>query len=63
MKNVASVFTPEEQLFIKEYGGVVLDDDKDYSDDELVSIYDAVTEDAPYTDVFESIVDKFANKL
>lgn len=59
MKNVAAVFTAEELLFIEKHSGEALSNDRDYSDDELLRIHEAITDNAPYDDLFESVVDKF----
>lgn len=59
MKNVAAVFTAKERAFIQEHTGVTLSNDRDYSDDELLRIHEAITDNAPYDDLFESVVDKF----
>lgn len=59
MKNIAAVFTAEELLFIEKYTGVMLENSRDYSDDELLDIHESITENAPIDDVFESVIDKF----
>jgi len=63
MRNVAAVFTAEELAFMKQHCGVVLSDERDYSDDDLLDIHEAITENAPLGDVLESIVDKFYDKF
>ncbi len=74
MKGVRSVFTEEELNFIKTYTGIEFSDDKDYSDDEIVDIYERLTDELPYDydddgypkkngRLFESIVDKFYDHL
>lgn len=59
MKNVAAFFSDEERSFIREYTGITLSDEKDYSDDELLQIHEAITDNAPMDAVFERIIDKF----
>lgn len=43
MKKVKSLFDDRQNLMLKEIG-VILSDDKDYTDDELDDIYDKITE-------------------
>lgn len=43
MKNIRTLYN-KEQLSMLESIGVNLDNDKDYSDDELINIYDEITE-------------------
>lgn len=70
MTGVRSVFTKEELDFMKTSLGLEFYDDKDYSDDELLEIYERITQDLPFeydSDgfpkksgwLFERIVDKF----
>ena len=70
MTKVRSVFTEEELKFMESTIGLVLTDDKDYSDDELDDMYWRITEELPHDydgegypletgKLFESIVDKF----
>lgn len=59
MKNAAAVFTAEELAFIEQHSGVALSNEREYSDDDLLAIHEAITESAPYNDTFESVVDKF----
>ena len=69
MTRVRSVFTEEELSFMESAVGLVLSDTKDYSDDEMLDIYDLITE-LPYAyddegtpleqgRLFESIMDKY----
>lgn len=48
MKGLASVFSPKEQKALQEYCGIILHDDKDYTDDEILEIYDLVCDTFPY---------------
>ena len=61
MKNVAAVFTAEELSFIEQHSGAALTDERDYSDDELLDIHQALCDNAPslVDPVFEQIIDKF----
>ena len=59
MKNVAAVFTAEELAFIEQHSGVSLSNEMEYSDDDLLAVHEAITENAPYGDLFESVIDKF----
>ncbi len=70
IKGVRSVFTLEELNFMKSTIGLDLSDSKDYSADELLEIYELITDELPYEyddegyplkagRLFESIVDKF----
>lgn len=43
MKNIRTLYN-EEQLAMLESIGINLDNDKDYSDDELINIYDEITD-------------------
>ena len=75
MKGVASVFTEKERDALAAYLGVILSDKVDYSFDELDSLHDAIMEQFPYEFdpvtgepkelalIFESIIDKFQDKL
>lgn len=70
MTGVRSVFDQEELDFIESSIGLVLSDTKDYTDDELLEIYDLITEELPCEFdeegyplktgwLFEHIIDKF----
>ena len=59
MKNVAAVFTAEELAFIEQHSGVSLSNGREYSDDDLLAVHEAIMENAPYGDLFESVIDKF----
>ncbi len=74
MKRVKSVFTAEELDFMKTNIGLELSDDKDYSTDELLDIYELILDELPHEydeegyplkagRLFESIVDKFYDYL
>lgn len=74
MTGVKSVFSLEEQSFMENTMGLHLSDTKDYSDDELLEIYDRITENLPHDydedgtpskngRLFESIIDKFIDNL
>lgn len=74
MTGVKSVFSPEELRFMERTIGLQLSDSKDYSSDELLDIYDRITEDLPYEydddgtpceggRLFESIIDKFIDNF
>lgn len=75
MKNIASLFSTEARKELKDHLGIELSEGHDYSDDELNSLYDAITDEFPYDydengnpgalgSTFESIIDVFAkNKL
>lgn len=74
MTGVKSVFSPEELNFMESTIGLQLSDTKDYSPDELLDIYDRITDDLPYEydedgtplesgRLFESIIDKFIDKF
>lgn len=64
-----------EQLSLLHSIGVDLDDEKDYSDDELLDIHDAITDNyltngfdkksnpTPISRVYEEIIDTFYDKL
>ena len=69
MKGVRSVFTTEELDFMENTVGLKLSDEKDYTTDELLEVYDQITE-LPYEyddegypleagRLFESIMDKY----
>lgn len=70
MTGVRSVFTDKELEFMENSIGLILSDNKDYSEDELDDIYLRITEGLPYSydkdgypletgELFERIVDKF----
>jgi hypothetical protein len=70
MIGLASIFTEEELEFMKNSIGLELSDTKDYSEDELMDIYEKICDELPmdfWPDgtpkrtgwLFESIVDKF----
>lgn len=63
MKNVAAAFTADELAYIKKHTGILLSDEKEYSDDDFLDIHKAITENAPYDDMFECVVDKFYDKF
>lgn len=74
MTGVKSVFSSEELDFMKSTIGIVLSDERDYSDDDLLELHDQITEDLPHDydsegnpldsgRLFESIVDKFYDKF
>lgn len=72
MKGIASRFTEEALEELKKQLDIVLDDDHDYSEDELSDLYDRITDDFPYAyandefgtplrmgQIFDDIVDVF----
>lgn len=69
MIGLASMFTVKEQQALQKYCGIVLNDDKDYTDDEILEIYELFCETFPHEYdskgrpmetalLFEHIVDK-----
>ena len=64
MTNVANAFTFRERLFIAQACGEELSNSKDYTDDELAAIREAVIENAPAeSELFESVIDKFYDEF
>ena len=75
MTGVASVFTEKERNALTAHMGVILSDSVDYSFDDLDSLHDNIMERFPYEFdpvtgepkelalLFESIIDKFQDKL
>ena len=75
MTGVASVFTEKERNALAVHMGVILSDSVDYSFDDLDSMHDDIMERFPYEFdpitgepkelalIFESIIDKFQDKL
>ena len=75
MTGVASIFTENERNALATHIGVILCDSVDYSFDELDSMHDDIMERFPYEFdpttgepkelalIFESIIDKFQDKL
>lgn len=75
MKGVASLFSSEARQALKDYLNIVLNDEYNYSKEELVSLYEKITDEFPYeygpsgepletAKIFESILDVFIkNKL
>ena len=72
MKGLASIFTEQERESLRVHCGLTLHDDKDYSRDELLDIYDLVCDTFPYEYdddgrplelgwIFEHIVDKLVD--
>ena len=72
MKGLASIFTEQEREALRVHCGLALHDDKDYSRDELLEIYDLVCDTFPYEYdddgyplelgwIFEHIVDKLVD--
>lgn len=72
MKGLASIFTEKEQKVLQEHCGLVLRDDKDYTSDEILEIYDLVCDTFPYEYdadgyplelgwIFERIIDKLVD--
>ena len=70
MKNVASMFTEEARAALEASLGVVLTDDRDYTEDELEDLYILITDDFPSEydpdgeplrmgQIFEDILDVF----
>ncbi|MCI1966870.1 MAG: hypothetical protein LKJ17_12180 [Oscillospiraceae bacterium] len=75
MKNLKGRFSNEELEELKKIG-VVFDSEHDYSEDELLTIHEKITDDFPYEynsdhegqpkrlgRIFESIIDKFSDDL
>lgn len=74
MIGVKSLFTEAERKFMKDKIGVEFSDSKDYSEDELMEIYELILEKLPYeydSDgrpqeagwLFEFIIDRFHDYL
>lgn len=75
MTGVASVFTEKERNALAVHMGVILSDSVDYSFDELDNLHDDIMDRFPYEFdsvtgeprelalIFESIIDKFQDKL
>ena len=75
MTGVASVFTEKDRNALTAHMGVILSDSVDYSFDDLDSLHDNIMERFPYEFdpvtgepkelalLFESIIDKFQDKL
>lgn len=73
MRNVRSIFDVQQNEMLEEIN-IILVDDKDYTDDELDDIYDAITEHyqvasfdgngepLPIAYKWEEIIDKFFDK-
>ena len=72
MKGLASIFTEQEREALLKHCSLTLRDDKDYSRDELLEIYDLVCDTFPYEYaddgrplalgwIFEHIVDKLVD--
>jgi len=72
MVGLASVFTEKERHALQEYCGIVLNDDREYSKDDILDIYDLVCDTFPYEYdhegrplelgwIFEHIVDKLVD--
>ncbi len=74
MKNLASLFSLEALRELEKQLGIKIDDNKDYTSDELEELYDKITDEFPYGygedgeplymgKVFEGIIDVLANIL
>lgn len=70
MKGLASIFTEKEQKALQAHCGLVLWDDKDYTSDEILEIYNLVCDTFPYDAdgyplelgwLFEHIVDNLVD--
>ena len=72
MTGLASQFTEEERQALQAYCGLILLDDKDYTSDEILEIYDLVCDEFPYEYdedgrplelgwMFEHIIDKLVD--
>lgn len=72
MIGLASVFTEKERYALQEHCNIVLSDDREYSKDDLLEIYDLVCDTFPYDYdregrplelgwIFEHIVDKLVD--
>lgn len=48
MVGIASKFSAEERVELEKQLGVVLDDEHDYSEDEIEELYENVTDNFPY---------------
>lgn len=70
MKGVASLFSSEARKALQDYLGIVLNDEHDYSKEEIVELYEKITDEFPYEydlngdplrkgEIFESILDVF----
>lgn len=74
MKNITSVFSKDALSALKEQMDIVFDDERDYSQGELLALYDRIEEDFPYSyqesgeptelgRIFEEIVDTFHDHI
>lgn len=75
VKGVASLFSLEARQSLRDYLNIILNDEYDYSKEELVDLYEKITDEFPYeygangeplltAKIFESILDVFyKNKL
>lgn len=74
MKNITSVFSKDALSALQEQMGIVFDDEHDYSQTELLTLYDRIEEDFPYSyqengeptelgHIFEEIVDTFHDHI
>lgn len=74
MKNISSVFSRDALSALKEQMDIVFDDGHDYSQGELLTLYDRIEEDFPYSyqengeptelgHIFEEIVDTFHDHI
>ena len=74
MKNISSVFSRDALSALKEQMGIVFNDEHDYSQGELLTLYDRIEENFPYSyqengeptelgRIFEEIVDTFHDHI
>ncbi len=64
MTNVANAFTFRERAFIEQVTGTALNNSRDYTDEELEALREAVIEKAPAeSELFESVLDKFYDEF
>lgn len=74
MKNITSMFSKDALSALKEQLDIVFDDERDYSQGELLALYDRIEENFPYSyqengeptelgRIFEEIVDTFHDHI
>lgn len=74
MKNITSMFSKDALSALKEQLDIVFDDERDYSQGELLTLYDRIEENFPYSyqengeptelgRIFEEIVDTFHDHI
>ena len=74
MKNITSMFSKDALSALKGQMDIVFDDERDYSQGELLTLYDRIEENFPYSyqengeptelgRIFEEIVDTFHDHI